>query len=88
LKVPTYEEFRQILAGRSVEELIACFNREVRIPAWGPARANYLSALEDTLLATGLDCSSFIAEGTTSLARRVRREGGRVVIDSSDSGIS
>jgi hypothetical protein len=86
----SFQEFWQLLAGRTPEELIACFNREVRSPAWVSARANYLTALRDALLATGLDCSSFIADGgmSMSLARRVRREGDRVVIDESDSGIS
>ena len=53
--------------------------RVLEVQAWVSARAAYLMALRDALLATGLDCSSFIDGKGMSLARRIRLEGGRLV---------
>ncbi len=55
------------------------FNREVGSTAWVRARADYLAALYDALLSTGLDCSSFISGEEMSLDRKIRLEDGRLV---------
>jgi hypothetical protein len=47
--------------------------------AWVSARAVYLMALRDALLATGLDCSSFISDSAMSMDRVVERKGNAIV---------
>ena len=71
--------FREHFRNASIERLVAAFNSGVGSTAWVSARAAYLMALRDALLATGLDCSSFIDGKGMSLARRIRLEGGRLV---------
>jgi len=70
-----YESFRN----RSVNELIASLNGGVGVTAWVTARGYHLAALRDALLATGLDCSSFISDSGMSLASRVERRGDAIV---------
>ena len=71
---------QQRLAGKTVDELIACFNGEVGKDGWVAARCRYLVALRLALLATGLDCSSFIDDGSMSLASRIERVGDALVV--------
>jgi hypothetical protein len=71
--------FRQSLREKTVEELVAAFNREVGIRAWVSARAVYLMALRDALLATGLDCSSFISDDGMEMDQVVTRKGDAIV---------
>jgi hypothetical protein len=71
--------FRQQFRKDSVDELIAAFNREVGCTGWVAARGVYLTALRDALLATGLDCSSFISIGAMAIDRRVTRRGRKIV---------
>jgi hypothetical protein len=54
--------FREQFRHSTVEQLVAAFNHEVGKSGWVAARAVYLIALRDALLATGLDCSSFISD--------------------------
>ena len=67
--------FRQRFRQFTPEELIAAFNRGVGSRAWVSARALYLSALRDALLATGFDCSSFISDSAMAMDRVVERKG-------------
>jgi hypothetical protein len=69
------DEYRRRLTGRPIAELIDLFNREVGINAWVRARGEYLVALREALLATGLDCSTFIDDRTIAMSRRIRQEG-------------
>lgn len=62
-------------ADKTVDELIAAFNREVGNPGWVRARAIYLTGLRRALLATGLDCSSFIRDDGMSLAKKIEQVG-------------
>ena len=73
--------FREHFRNASIEELVAAFNAGVGSRAWVSARAHYLMALRDAILATGVDCSSVIdvKAGSMSQARRIRLEGNRLV---------
>jgi hypothetical protein len=71
--------FRQGFRQRTVEELIVAFNGGVGSRAWVSARAVYLTALRDALLATGLDCSSFISDESMTMDRAVERKGTAIV---------
>jgi hypothetical protein len=71
--------FRQRFRERSVEDLIAAFNSGVGSTAWVSARGAYLEALRDALLATGLDCSSFITETAMVMDQVVERKGDAIV---------
>lgn len=70
--------FRERFRTCSVDELIAAFNGDVGNPGWVTARMVYLVALRDALLATGLDCSSFISDDGMSMARQVERRGNAI----------
>jgi hypothetical protein len=71
--------FRQQFREDTVERLIAAFNHEVGKRAWVSARAVYLIALRDALLATGLDCSSFISDDGMEMDQVVTRNGDAIV---------
>ena len=40
----------------------------------------YLAAMEDAFRRTGLDCSAFMTDGGISIARKIRRDGQRLVL--------
>ncbi len=63
----------------SVGELIASFNSGVGCQAWGHARGVYLVALRDALLATELNCSSFISDKAMNMDRFIDRQGDAIV---------
>jgi hypothetical protein len=71
--------FRQRFRERSVEDLIAAFNSGVGSCAWVSARGAYLVALRDALLATGLDCTSFISDSAMAMDQVVERKGNAIV---------
>ena len=71
--------FRQRFRDRSVEDLIAAYNSGIGCTAWVSARSAYLMALRDALLATGLDCSSFISESSMEMDWFVERRGNAIV---------
>ena len=73
------DEYREYFRDMTVDELIEAFNRDVGNPGWVRARSEFLTALREALLATGLDCSSFINERGTSLAERVVKDGASIV---------
>jgi hypothetical protein len=62
-----------------VDDLIKAFNSEVGNTGWVRARGVFLTALHDSLLATGLDCSSFSSGGGMSLDEKVERQGDTIV---------
>ena len=70
---------RARLRTRSVDEVIAAFNAEVGSRAWVHARGVYLCALRDALLATDLDCSSFIFDKGMNMDQLVERQGAAIV---------
>jgi len=59
----------------SVDELVAAFNSSVGSIAWVRARGVYLIALRDALLATDLDCSSFISDRGMNMDQLVEQNG-------------
>ncbi len=71
--------FRARFRTRSVDELIAAFNSEVGSRAWVHARGVFLCALRDALLATDLDCSSFISDKGMNMDQLVERKGDAIV---------
>ena len=71
--------FRPRFRESTVEELIAAFNSGVGSRAWVSTRVAYLTALRDALLATGLDCSSFISDRDMVMDRLVERKGSTIV---------
>ena len=71
--------FRAQFRHAPVEELIAAYNSGVGSTAWVRARCEYLFALREALLATGLDCSSFISDDGMSIDVRVELKGRQIV---------
>jgi hypothetical protein len=71
--------FRAGFRHARVGALIAAYNRGVGSRAWTRARGEYLIALREALLATGLDCSRFISDEGMSLDVAVRRNGRKIV---------
>jgi hypothetical protein len=70
---------REHFRNATIEQLVAAFNSGVGTKVWIAARAAYLEALREALLATGLDCSSVISRNSMSQAHRIRVEGTRLV---------
>ncbi len=71
--------YRARFRTHSVAELIASFNSGVGCDAWVHARGVYLVALRDALLATDLDCSSFISDKGMNMDRFIERHGDAIV---------
>lgn len=71
--------FRQRFRESNVDELIDSFNGDVGKRGWVGARGVFLTALRDALLATGLDCSSFISDNGMAMDHAVKREGNAIV---------
>ncbi len=71
--------YRARFRTKSVDELIAAFNSDVGCRAWVHARGVFLCALRDALLATDLDCSSFISDKSMNMDRFIERRGDAIV---------
>jgi hypothetical protein len=71
--------YRDHFRTKPVAKLIAAYNSGVGSRAWTAARGEYLIALRAALLATGLDCSSFISDDEMSMDRPVTLRGRRIV---------
>ncbi len=71
--------YRARFRTKSVDELIASFNSGVGCDAWVHARGVFLCALRDALLATDLDCSSFISDKGMCMDRFIERQGDAIV---------
>ncbi len=71
--------FRARFRTHSADELITAFNSGVGCHAWVHARGVFLCALRDALLATDLDCSSFISDKGMCMDRFIERQGDAIV---------
>jgi hypothetical protein len=63
----------------SVDDLIEAFNGDVGNTGWVRARGEFLIALMDALLGTGLDCSSFIDKDGMNMNACIKRKGKKIV---------
>lgn len=66
-----YDELTESMAKRSVESLIAEFNKQVGSRAWTSIRGLHDSVLIDTLIAKGVDVSAIYDGTTISFARKI-----------------
>lgn len=66
-----YDELTESMAKRSVESLIAEFNKQVGSRAWTSIRALHDSVLIDTLIAKGVDVSAVYDGVEISFARKI-----------------
>ena len=66
-----FDELTESMAKRSVESLIAEFNRQVGSNAWTSIRALHDSVLIDTLIAKGVDVSAVYDGVEISFARKI-----------------
>jgi hypothetical protein len=77
--IPDEYGFRAGFRHARVGALIAAYNSEVGSRAWVRARGEYLIALREALLATRLDCSSFISDDGMSMNVAVQRKGRKIL---------
>ena len=66
-----FDELTESMAKRSVESLIAEFNKQVGSNAWTSIRALHDSVLIDTLIAKGIDVSAVYDGVEISFARKI-----------------
>ena len=66
-----YDELTESMAKRSVESLIAEFNKQVGSRAWTSIRGLHDSVLIDTLIAKGIDVSAVYDGIEISFARKI-----------------
>jgi hypothetical protein len=66
-----YDELTESMAKRSVESLIAEFNKQVCSRAWTSIRGLHDSVLIDTLIAKGIDVSAVYDGVEISFARKI-----------------
>ena len=66
-----YDELTESMAKRSVESLIAEFNKQVGSRAWTSIRGLHDSVLIDTLIAKGVDVSAVYDGVTISFKRKI-----------------
>lgn len=66
-----YDELTESMAKRSVESLIAEFNKQVGSRAWTSIRGLHDSVLIDTLIAKGIDVSAVYDGVEISFARKI-----------------
>ena len=66
-----YDELTESMAKRSVESLIAEFNKQVGSRAWTSIRGLHDSVLIDTLIAKGVDVSAVYDGVEISFARKI-----------------
>ena len=67
-----YEELKESMAKRSVESLVAEFNRQVGKRSWTSIRGLHDSVLIDTLIAKGVDVSAIYDGVDISFARKIK----------------
>ena len=74
-------DYREHFRTKSIEELVEAYNRDRGTSGWVTARGFYITALNEALLATGLDCSSFIGSNSTlQPGQRVAFDGVQFVV--------
>ena len=67
-----FEELKSNMAKKSVEALVAEFNRQVGSTAWTSIRGLHDSVLIDTLIAKGVDVSAVYDGVVISFARKIK----------------
>lgn len=67
-----FEELKESMAKRSVESLVAEFNKQVGSRAWTSIRGLHDSVLIDTLIDKGVDVSAVYDGCDISFARKIR----------------
>ena len=66
-----YEELKESMTKRSIESLVAEFNRQVGKRSWTSIRGLHDSVLIDTLIAKGVDASAIFDGVDISFARKI-----------------
>jgi hypothetical protein len=72
------DRYRARFRDASPQELVDALNSQVGNAGWVSSRASYLAALREALLASGLDCSSFMDDQAMRHVL-VRLEGDKIV---------
>lgn len=67
-----FEELKSKMAKKSVDALVAEFNRQVGSTAWTSIRGLHDSVLIDTLIAMGVDVSAVYDGVDISFARKIK----------------
>lgn len=67
-----FEELKSNMAKKSVDALVAEFNRQVGSTAWTSIRGLHDSVLIDTLIAKGVDVSAIYDGVDISFARKIK----------------
>ena len=67
-----FEELKSNMAQKSVDALVAEFNRQVGSTAWTSIRGLHDSVLIDTLIAKGVDVSAIYDGVEISFARKIK----------------
>ena len=67
-----FEELKSNMAKKSVDVLVAEFNRQVGSTAWTSIRGLHDSVLIDTLIAKGVDVSAVYDGVDISFARKIK----------------
>ena len=67
-----FDELTESMAKRSVESLVAEFNKQVGSRAWTSIRGLHDSVLIDTLIAKGVDVSAVHDGVTISFKRKIK----------------
>ena len=67
-----FEKLKKNMAKRSVESLVAEFNKQVGSRAWTSIRGIHDSVLIDTLIAKGVDVSAIYDGVDISFARKIK----------------
>lgn len=67
-----FEELKSDMAKKSVDALVAEFNRQVGSTAWTSIRGLHDSVLIDTLIAKGVDVSAIYDGVDISFARKIK----------------
>ena len=67
-----FEELNSKMAKKSVDALVAEFNRQVGSTAWTSIRGLHDSVLIDTLIAKGVDASAVYDGVDISFARKIK----------------
>jgi hypothetical protein len=67
-----FEELKSNMAKKSVDALVAEFNRQVGSTAWTSIRGLHDSVLIDTLIAKGVDVSAIYDGVEISFARKIK----------------
>ena len=73
-----YDELTESMAKRSVESLIAEFNKQVGSRAWTSIRGLHDSVLIDTLIEKGIDVSAIYDGANISFDHKVKINGNKV----------